>query len=185
MNSKQVLRRTGVSCVALLAMATAAHAQPAGSADLDKAYVASTCRSDLNVVKLSRLALDKSTNPDVKSLAQQMITGHTTLEQQIKPFADQWGIAQPSSLDTGQQALYDKLSALSGKDFDKQYVKTMNEIHHDLQTRLMTETATTKDMAFKPQVESARKVINQLTSSTDRMARKLGLTPVGADVTSI
>lgn len=185
MNSKQMLHCIRVFCVAVLAMAAAAHAQPAGSADLDKAYVASACRSDLNTIKLSQLALEKSSNAEVKALAQQIITEHTALEQQIKPFADQWGVAPASTLDADQQVFYDKLNALSGQDFDKQYVRRMDEIHHDTQTKLAAEAATTKDKSFKPQVESARKRINQLTSSTDRLSRKLGMKPVGADVTSI
>lgn len=184
MNSRQMLHGTRVSCLALLTLLAGLRAA-AGSLDLDKGYVANACRSDFNAIKFSQLAVDKSTNPDVKAFAQQMITDHTALEQQMMPFANQWGVPQVSSLDDSQQSSFDKLGKLSGNDFDRQYVKMMDEEQHLAETRLAAVSATTTDKAFKVQIKSAQKSIDHMTSATDRLARKLGLTPVGADTKSI
>lgn len=184
MNSKRVLVRARV-CFVVLALAATMHGQDAGSRDSDKAFLASSFRIDFNSIAISKLAADKSGNPDVKSLAERMIADHETLQQQMKPFADQWQVLIANSMDAQHQELFDKLSGLSGKDFDKQYVKAMDEDHHLAQTKLMSEMATTKDKTFKGQAASEEKVIDKLTGLTDKVDRKLGMTPMGLDVRSI
>jgi putative membrane protein len=106
-----------------------------------------------------------------------MVTDHTTLEQQMKPFADQLGVQPATSLDSQHQALYDKLSSLSGKDFDKEYIRAMDKDHHLALNDFTVEQQTTKNSALKQTVEQGRKVISEHTKMADHLDRKLGMTP--------
>ncbi len=82
-----------------------------------------------------------------------------------------------TSLDSEHQALYDKLSGLSGKDFDKEYMRAMDKDHHIALTDFQTEHQTTKDSAFKQAVAQGEKVVAQHTKMADHIAGKLGIRP--------
>ena len=51
--------------------------------DADKSFIADASQGDLTEIKLSQLALQKSSNAQVKSYAQKMITDHTMLETKM------------------------------------------------------------------------------------------------------
>ncbi len=73
-------------------------------------------------VKLSQLALQKADNQDVKQFAQRMIDDHTKMNQQVSDMASQKNITLPDTPSRAQQAEYNKLSKLSGKKFDKEFM---------------------------------------------------------------
>jgi putative membrane protein len=75
-------------------------------------------------------ALVRSTNPQVRTYAQTMITDHQQSEQQVVQLAAQKGISlyqfQPSTVDI---AIDSQLSALSGSDFDRAYLQVQLAEH--------------------------------------------------------
>ena len=74
----------------------------------------------------ARLALRKSSNPQVKEFANQMISDHTNLQKSVSDLANKLGAKEEPS-DTSKQLKQQatdeskKLSALKGKDFDNEY----------------------------------------------------------------
>jgi putative membrane protein len=74
----------------------------------------------------ARLALKKSTNPQVKEFANQMISDHTSLEKSVSDLANKLGAKEETS-DTArhlkQQAADEskKLNTLKGRNFDREY----------------------------------------------------------------
>ncbi|HVG27964.1 MAG TPA: DUF4142 domain-containing protein [Acidobacteriaceae bacterium] len=171
-----------ILCVAALGCATIlTNASARAQNDQDKTFLATASQSDFNEIKLSQLAADKASDADVKMFAQKMVTDHQMLEQNMKPFADQWGVTPATSLDTKHQALYDQMSGLSGKDFDKAYMKAMDEDHHVAQTDFVSEKQLTKNKEFKTQVSAGEKIVSGHTKMADRLCGKLGVSlPAGA-----
>ena len=162
----------------LAGWAVQAGAQTAGQiSDSDKSFIADASQGDLTETKLSQLALDKSSNADVKTYAQKMITDHAMLELKMKPFAEKAGVAPATELTAEHQAVYDKLNGLSGADFDKAYVEAMDKDHHEDLTKFKTEASTTKDPDLKKTVAQGTKVVAMHTKMADGMSRKMGQTP--------
>jgi len=77
-------------------------------------------------ISQAHLALRKSTTPQVKEFANQMISDHTNLQKSISDLATKLGVKEETS-DTAkqlkQQAAEEskKLAGLKGKDFDREY----------------------------------------------------------------
>jgi len=77
-------------------------------------------------IEQARLALRKSTNPQVKEFANQMISDHTNLQKSVSDLANKLGVKEEPS-DTAkqlkQQAAEEtkKLNSLNGKNFDSEY----------------------------------------------------------------
>lgn len=81
-------------------------------------------RVDINQAKL---AVRKSTNPQVKDFANQMISDHTNLEKSVSELATKLGAKEETSSTASQlkqQAAEEnrKLSSLKGAEFDREYV---------------------------------------------------------------
>lgn len=93
------------------------------------AFLSGTYQAGLAEIGLSQLALQKSSNAEVKQFAQRMIDDHTQGNNQIAGVAQSKSVSLPSSPTAEQQAVLDELSGLSGADFDKAYMD-QNVIAH-------------------------------------------------------
>lgn len=112
----------------LLAVAPlAVCAQSASSAD--KTFVKTAMETDLAEIQLGQLALQKSTNAQVRQFAQKMIDDHTKLDNQVKPIAQQLNVTPPTEPSMKDRALKMKLEHESGASFDKAYIDAMVSGH--------------------------------------------------------
>lgn len=178
MNSRHLnMVAAGLFALLLVPCAKAQVSSATQQAEQDRIFIGRASQSDFNEIKLSQLAAEKASRPDVKTFANRMVTDHTMLEQQMKPFADQMGVQPATALDSDHQAEYDKLSSLSGKDFDKEYIRCMDKDHHIALDDFIAEEQTTKNPALKKTVQQGRKVIAEHTKMADSLDRKLGMTP--------
>jgi putative membrane protein len=92
-------------------------------------FSAEAAQGGLAEVELGRLAVQRASNPAVKNFGQQMIEDHSRANSELKAIATRKGIALPAELNSDQKALMDKLSKLSGAEFDKEYMSDMVKDH--------------------------------------------------------
>lgn len=100
-------------------------------------------------VNLASLALQKSENDEVKALAQKIYDDHTAANNEFKDLAADKNITLPTDVNAKQKAVYDKLNALSGDDFDKEYVKTMVKDHEKAVNVFQKQSTGGKDTELK------------------------------------
>lgn len=130
---------------AILLIGVSAKAQ----SDDDKKFIAKAAQSNLNEIKLSQLAEQKATNPDVKTFARKMVVEHHKIGNSLKPFLEAWNVTPATNLDDDGQKAYDKLNGLSGADFDKQYMDQMVSDHAKVLDDFTSEAKDTKDAKFR------------------------------------
>lgn len=87
-------------------------------------------------VRLGELAGQRAQSASVKEFAQMMVRDHTKGLNDLKEAVKGQGIDEPSQLDAKHQALSDRLSKLSGAEFDRQYMMAMVEGHREVQDML-------------------------------------------------
>jgi putative membrane protein len=80
-------------------------------------------------VMLANLALEKSNNEEIKSFAQKIVTDHTAVGEELKTLAASKNVTLPTDISAKQKASMDKLSNLSGTDFDREFMKLMVKDH--------------------------------------------------------
>jgi putative membrane protein len=95
----------------------------------DKKFVKDAALGGMAEVELGKLATQKASSEDVKQFGQKMVDDHTKANDQLKEVASKENITIPDSLDSKHQSRIDKLSKLSGPDFDKAYVKDQVKDH--------------------------------------------------------
>jgi len=180
LRQESFVRTTKMLCVCLVGCGAALGTVRAiAQADADKMFLMKASQTDLSEIKQSQLALDKTTNPHVKAFAQKMISDHNMLELNMKPFADKNGVMPVTALGPEHQAEYDKLKGLSGADFDKEYIRSMDMDHHMALAAFDTELEATQDPDLKKTVLNGKKVITAHTKMADKLATKLGVSIVG------
>jgi len=80
-------------------------------------------------VELGTMAVAKAQNAEVKAFAQKMIDDHSKAGAELKQLATQKKVMLPPDVLPTHKEIMDKLSKLSGADFDREYVKAMVADH--------------------------------------------------------
>jgi putative membrane protein len=87
-------------------------------------------------IELSRMALEKSTRPDVKAFAQTLIDDHGAAGDQLKSVVSGDSIEWPGQLDEKHRKDADDLAKKQGADFDSDYLEAMVHGHQDFTAKL-------------------------------------------------
>lgn len=128
----------------------------------DRDFVQDVTRANAAEIDLSRLAVDKSSSPDVKRFAQMMVDDHTAAGAKLSGVASQNSIDAMGGPDDAHLTLHDKLAAKQGLDFEKDYIDAIVDNHDKfidtLASRVDKSTADQwKDAVSKePDVETAK-----------------------------
>jgi putative membrane protein len=138
----------------------------------DKAFVRKALEGGMTEIQLGQLALQKSSNDDVKQFAQKMIDDHTKLGDEMKQVGQQMGIKAPDSPSSKDKSAMAKLQALSGDDFDKAYIKDMVKDHQQDAKDFKQEAQTTTNPALKSVVVQGQQVIDEHLQMIQQIAQK-------------
>jgi putative membrane protein len=85
-------------------------------------------------VQMGRLAAERGSNPAVKQFGQQMVDDHSKANNEMTQLAARKNIQLPQEMTAEQKSTMDKLSKLSGAEFDREYVDAMVKDHeHDVE----------------------------------------------------
>src|SRR5579862_9545415 len=145
----------------------------------DKMFLRHAAEGGIAEVKFGQLAVQKAGSDDVKTLAQKMVDDHTKLNSEIAQVADSMGVMLPKSMNKDDQIEYDKLNALSGTDFDTEYLSFIVKNHHKDLHAFRLEAASHTDPALHDEIVKAESVIHEHTVIVDKLARAKGI-PVPA-----
>ena len=102
----------------------------------DGDFVHDVATKNMAEIELSRMALVKATNLDVKSFAQRMVDDHSAAGDKLKSVVSGQPIEWPAQLDHKYRKAADDLAQKEGADFDRHYVEKMVEGHQDLAAKL-------------------------------------------------
>lgn len=166
-----------LAAVAACSPAFAQTPDQARTAHHDTEFLKQANQGSVDEIDLAQIALKKSNDADVKDFAQKMIDDHTKLLDDMKPFDMEAGLKVPEHDSAATDAEKAKLEILTGKTFDKAYIKAMVEDHHkDLQA-FIAEEKSTGYPAFKDAVGKGEKVVLGHLQMIDGIAKKNGVAP--------
>jgi putative membrane protein len=107
----------------------------------DRDFVSLAASGDTFEIEMSRLALDKTQADVVKTFAQHMIDDHTKISEQLRSIARSAGITDMLSMNATHSADLERLRALSGRDFDREYAAQVGVAAHQEAVALFTQTS--------------------------------------------
>jgi putative membrane protein len=168
--------------VAMLAQANKPSAAKgtASTSAADKKFVRAAAQGGMAEVELGKLATEKASSDDVKKFGQRMVDDHTKAGDQLKEIASKKGITVPAKLSAKDQMTKDRLSKLSGEQFDRAYMNDMVKDHTQDVSDFKRESASgtdsdVKNFAFttlptlEDHLSEARKIAPKTTSAGNNM----------------
>ena len=124
-----------------------------GLSKSDTSFVTEAAGGNLAEIKLGELATQKGTDPKVKDFGNRMVNDHTKANNDLKPIADAGGVKWPDNPPQDAQATYDKLSKLSGDQFDRQFITVMVKDHRKVAQLYEQELGKSSDAQLKSYVQ--------------------------------
>lgn len=95
----------------------------------DSKFLMEAAMGGLMEVELGRVAAQKASSDAVKQFGQRMVDDHGAANTELTSLATSKGVTLPTALDEKHQKDVTKLSAMSGADFDRAYMKMMVSDH--------------------------------------------------------
>ncbi|MFP3646410.1 DUF4142 domain-containing protein [Paraburkholderia sp. SIMBA_054] len=143
----------------------------AGAAKLsaaDQQFVQDASQANATEIAASNIALRNSSDPHVRTFAQQMITDHTKLAHSMGALAARKGLgAAPAA----NSALVGKLQTLKGKEFDQAYVEQIAlEGHQKAVDLFQTESESGSDVELKAAAAHALPTIKHHLAMAQQLA---------------
>jgi len=116
-----------------LAASVGAHAQSTAKlSSQDKSFLKDAAEGGNAEVEGSKVALEKSSNADVKTFAQQMVDDHGKAGTELKGLADQKGVKVSDTPSITKKTEIKLLSERKGSSFDQHYADSIGvKAHQD------------------------------------------------------
>ena len=131
-NSSTVTSNTSVNTSTTNRTATTSTSPAAGTlAPEDRTFLNKAAVGGMAEVQLGQLAVKNAKSADVKAFGQRMIDDHSKVNSELTRLATSKGVTPPSELDSKKKATLDRLSKLTGDQFDKAYMTDMVTDHEE------------------------------------------------------
>jgi len=93
-------------------------------------------------IALAKLAQSKASSEEVRNFAQRMVDDHSKALDQLQKLAQAKNVQLPTAPDATHQSLEKKLNALSGQEFDRQYMQQAGTLDHRKVHNLVARVST-------------------------------------------
>lgn len=115
----------------------------------DEKFMIEAAQGGMMEVKLGELASTKAQNAEVKAFGKKMVEDHTKANNDLKELAKKKNIQLPNDMSSDQKEMYEKLTKLSGAEFDKEYVSAMVDDHDEDLEAFQDQADDAEDAALK------------------------------------
>ena len=115
----------------------------------DRKFLTQALRDNIAEVELGKLASEKASSDSVKQFGKRMVDDHGKAVDELKKLAEDKGVMAPTDLDSTHKKLHDRLSKLSGAQFDRAYVAEMVKDHRTDVKAFQREAEKAKDPDLK------------------------------------
>ena len=95
----------------------------------DELFVRGAAEGSMAEVKMGQLAEEKAQAPEVKNFAKRMVEDHSKALEEIKELGSKEGINMPTDISHKDAETYNRLSKMSGAEFDRAYSQEMVKDH--------------------------------------------------------
>ena len=150
-----------------------------GKMSADHKFAMEAAMGGMMEVELGRIAAQKGASDEVRRFGQRMVDDHTKANEELTRLASGKGMTLPTAPDPKHQAEVQKLSALSGEKFDREYVKMMLKDHRKDVGEFQKESARGADPDIKAFAAGALPTLQEHLRMIQRISDKMALRKSG------
>lgn len=142
--------------------------------EADKNFLKKAMESHLGEIQMAQLALQKSSDDQVKHFAQQVLDDHGKILDELRQAALQLNVPVPTEPSKGAMKNIEKLKTLSGPAFDAAYVKETVKAHKDEDKAFKEEAKTTTSPQLKEMMTADSQMIEGHLQQLQQLADSAG-----------
>lgn len=106
-----------------------AQARAPEATEANRSFVKEAIQSDLAEIQIGKLAQEKGVSEKVKQFGRKLESDHGANLEKAGALAESLGVRVPTGPNANQKATYEKLSRLSGTQFDRRFARKMVQDH--------------------------------------------------------
>jgi putative membrane protein len=148
-------------------------------ANFDRLFMIHAAMSNMAEVMLGELALRKSRDADVRMVARTTMREHAAAQRDLAKHFRTLGIPMPTNPGPANVALYEKLSRMSGRPFDRMYMAHQVSAHEASITLFAHEIENGKNPTAKAHAQNKLPGIVMHTAMIYATAEKVGAPGIG------
>lgn len=149
-------------------------AKAAQLSDSDQSFLKALVQEDISEIGLAKMALQKSSNNDVKQYAQtKILAADPGMRDGAQNLLRKYGIDPPAEPSGTERAIHDKLSKKTGKDFDGAYMIYETTQQSDDVKLVNAELKSTTNAEVKSFVEKEKAPVVEAATSAKEISAKL------------
>ena len=115
----------------------------------DRKFITHALHGSMAEVELGKLASERASSDAVKQFGQRMVDEHGKASDELQKIAQEKGVSPPTEMESKHKKLHDRLSKLSGADFDRAYMDEMVKDHRSDVKSFQREATNAKDPDVK------------------------------------
>ncbi len=119
----------------------------------DAEFIVNTVSGSLNIIALAQLALKKSTDQEVKSMAGMLEKDRIKILDELTTFAAKKGIASPTMQTSGAEIDSNYLAESEGQAFDEKWCKSLVNKYEKRIAKFERRSYKTDDMELKKWID--------------------------------
>lgn len=140
----------------------------------DKTFVKEAAVGGLTEVQLGKLAQEKGSSDAVKQYGQRLVDDHSKANDELKRVASEANMTVPDSTDSKHQAQIDKLSKLSGAQFDQAFIKDQVRDHEEDVRRFQAEAQSGSNAQVKSFASSTLPALQEHLTMAKELKKSKG-----------
>jgi putative membrane protein len=95
----------------------------------DASFIGEAAAGGMMEVELGKLATEKASKEKMKDFGRRMEEDHSKANSELKQLASDKGVKLPTALEGKEKSAVERLSQLSGAEFDREYMRAMIADH--------------------------------------------------------
>jgi putative membrane protein len=139
----------------------------------DKRFVKDAAMSAMTEVEIAKLATERASSDSIKQFAQATVDDQNKLTEELRKIAGNEKMDVPESIDSKHQSRVDKLSKLSGTEFDRTMIKDMTKNHQQDVREFQSEAQGGADPAVKEFASKSLPTLQQHLETAKSLSKEV------------
>jgi len=137
-------------------------------------FATNAAQGGMAEVELGRLATQRAGDGSVREFGARMVADHSRANSELKSIAAHKGNQLPTDMNSEQRSEMDRLSKMSGAEFDKEYMSAMLEDHKTDVKDFETQSKGGNDPEIKAFAGKTLPTLQQHLQMAQQAAQKVG-----------
>ena len=129
--------------------------------DADARFIQRAIQDGQAEINMGTMIVQKAVSPEVKNFGQRLVDDHTPINQQLAQIAAQKSVTTPAQADAREQREMERLSNLSGTDFERTTLRNAVRDHEKEIQLYQDEINSTQDPDLKAFAQSTVPILQQ------------------------